>query len=81
MFRKLRTAAVLPAKTPVPSNTLNEEILTGEEVALRLKVPPTTVYEWTRRRNRRPIPNHRAGKYLRFYFSEVEKWLRGEAVG
>jgi hypothetical protein len=39
-----------------------------------------TVYELTRVRNKRPLPAMRAGKVLRFYWSDVEKWLRGEDV-
>ena len=71
-----KSVAVLPAETPVP-RTNPEPILTPEEVAVRLRLKPSTIYEMTRRRNRRPIPSRRAGKFLRFYWSEVEQWLRG----
>ena len=37
-------------------------------------------YDLTRKRNRRPMPAMRAGKVLRFYWSEVERWLRGGDV-
>ena len=67
---------VLPAIASSPVSNSLEEILTGEQVATRLKLEPSTVYELTRRRNKRPMPSYRAGKYLRFYWSEVEAWLK-----
>jgi excisionase family DNA binding protein len=56
--------------------TQPEPILTPEQVAERLQVDPKTVYSWTRRRNMRPLPAFRpGGKFLRFKWSEVERWL------
>jgi excisionase family DNA binding protein len=52
-----------------------EPLLTAEEVAERLKIKASTVYELTRRRSRQPLPFLKIGKYLRFRWSEVEKWL------
>jgi excisionase family DNA binding protein len=52
-----------------------EPILTKEDVAQRLRVEPRTVYELTRRRAKRPMPVLRVGKYLRFKWSLIEKWL------
>ena len=54
-----------------------EPILTGEQIAKLLQVRPATIYEFTRRRNngRNPMPFLRAGKFLRFRWSEVERWL------
>jgi excisionase family DNA binding protein len=70
----------MPAQAPV-SRIEPEPILTIEDIATRLKFKNTsTVYELTRKRNRRPMPAMRAGKVLRFYWSEVEQWLRGEDV-
>jgi excisionase family DNA binding protein len=60
---------------PVVSIPSLEPILTIEQVAERLQLKPSTVYELTRRRNRRPIPVLRAGKFLRFRWSEIEAWL------
>lgn len=56
-----------------PSN-----ILTPEELAERLKVPLTWVFEKTRRRAGRenPLPAMRIGRYLRFDWIEVSAWLR-----
>lgn len=60
---------------PVVSVPSSEPILTAQQVAERLQLKPSTVYELTRRRNRRPIPVLRAGKFLRFRWSEIEQWL------
>jgi len=60
---------------PVVHIPSSEPILTVEQVAERLQLKPSTIYELTRRRNRRPLPVLRAGKFLRFRWSEVEQWL------
>jgi len=52
-----------------------EPILTIEQVAERLQLKPSTVCELTRRRNRHPLPALRVGKFLRFRWSEIERWL------
>jgi excisionase family DNA binding protein len=60
---------------PVVSIQSSEPILTIEQVAERLQLKPSTVYELTRRRSRRPLPVLRVGKFLRFRRSEIEAWL------
>jgi len=60
---------------PAASSQSLEPILTIEQVAERLQLKPSTVYELTRRRNRHPLPVLRAGKFLRFRWSEIERWL------
>jgi len=62
---------------------LNEEPLTPAEVLDRFKIaydkknPNKKIYELTRRRgNRKPVPGHRVGKELRFYWSEIRQWQR-----
>jgi excisionase family DNA binding protein len=58
-----------------------ENILTPEEVAARLKVPDSWVYEKTRARCRNPIPCLRLGRYVRFDWNAVISWLEeGAAV-
>jgi hypothetical protein len=55
------------------------EILTVEQVSIRLQIPKSSVYERTRFRgsqNTVPvIPHRRVGKYLRFVASEVDSWF------
>ena len=52
-----------------------EDILTPEELAARLKVPDSWVYEKTRGRCRNPIPCLRLGRYVRFDWTSVATWL------
>jgi len=65
-----------------------EDILTPEELAARLKVRKSWVYEQTRSRNhRKPLPRLNMGRYLRFDWTKVVGWLtesdggRGERKG
>jgi excisionase family DNA binding protein len=51
------------------------DILTPEEVASRLKVPESWVYEKTRARCRNPMPCLRLGRYIRFNWTAVVSWL------
>jgi excisionase family DNA binding protein len=71
---------------PVKQHILNthlllspNNILTPEEVAARLKVPESWVYEKTRARCRNPIPCLRLGRYIRFDWNAVIRWLTLEA--
>jgi excisionase family DNA binding protein len=54
-----------------------EDILTPDELATRLKVPKSWVYEKTRSRsrNRNPLPCLRLGRYIRFDWARVVEWL------
>src|SRR6266478_3919468 len=80
---KRRTLQLVPAPATgaaapvVPISSSHEPILTGQQVAKLLQVKPSTIYEFTRRRanGRDPMPCLRAGKFLRFKWSAIEKWL------
>src|SRR6266705_5372328 len=77
MQRKPSQTAAIPA---VPIISASCEVLSVQEAAALLKVPPSSIYEWTRYRgNNRgaSIPHRKVGKYLRFLRSEVESWLLG----
>jgi hypothetical protein len=52
-----------------------EDILTPEELASRLKVRKSWVYEQTRCRNPNPLPRLNMGRYLRFDWVKVVEWL------
>jgi predicted DNA-binding transcriptional regulator AlpA len=52
-----------------------EDILTPAEVAARLKVPESWVYEKTRARCRNPMPCLRLGRFIRFDWNAVINWL------
>ncbi|MGA7462874.1 MAG: helix-turn-helix domain-containing protein [Candidatus Korobacteraceae bacterium] len=53
-----------------------EELMTVNEIAALLKVPPSWVYERARRRGRERIPHVKLGKYLRFSVAEVGTWVQ-----
>lgn len=56
------------------------DILTPEQLAKRLQVSKSWVFEQTRNRakvrNKHPLPCIRLGKYIRFSWSEVCQWMR-----
>ncbi len=52
-----------------------QDILTPKELAVRLKVPESWVFEKTRKRQQNPLPVFRIGRYLRFNWSAVAAWL------
>ncbi len=56
-----------------------EEILTPAQVAERLQVKPSWVYEQTRERaevrNSDTLPHMKMGRYLRFDWKDVIDWL------
>jgi hypothetical protein len=51
------------------------DILTPTELAARLKVRTTWVYEKLRQRDADPLPAFRCGRYLRFVWPQVSAWL------
>lgn len=55
------------------------DLLTPEELAQRLKLPKSWVFEQTRHRakvrNKTPLPCLRLGKYLRFSWVQVCEWM------
>lgn len=53
-----------------------EGLLTVEQLAERLNVPKSWVYERTRDRTNSGIPRVHVGKYVRFNLSEVIEWLK-----
>jgi hypothetical protein len=59
--------------TSAPTTISPADILTVNELAERLKVQPTWVYENQRRDN--PMPALHCGRYLRFSWPAVCTWL------
>lgn len=66
---------------PVVRPVVSEEILTIQQVAERLQMGVPTVRELLRSRNKRPLPHLKAGKFLRFKWSLIERWLDESASG
>jgi hypothetical protein len=63
-----------------PSSVERFQLLTAEELADRLRVPPSWIREQTRSRSLAgdPLPHLRLGRYVRFQWGspELEGWLR-----
>ena len=60
------------------------DILAPEELASRLKVPPSWVFEKTRQRksgSTAPLPVFKIGRYLRFNWADVSTWLESTRRG
>jgi predicted DNA-binding transcriptional regulator AlpA len=57
-----------------------EDILTPDQLAQRLQVKPSWVYEQTRDRagirSSDPLPHIKMGRYLRFDWCDVLAWLK-----
>jgi hypothetical protein len=62
-----------------PDRMEPSDLLTPEELATRLKVGKSWVFEQTRERakvrNKTPLPCIRLGKYLRFSWVQVCEWM------
>jgi excisionase family DNA binding protein len=58
-----------------------EDLLTIEELAVRLKVPKSWIYTHTRGRTKCRLPFIKLGKYLRFEEGAVRRWLESQQVG
>jgi excisionase family DNA binding protein len=55
------------------------DLLTPEELASRLKVKKSWVYEKLRQRGPNPLPYFRMGRYLRFNWPAVAAWIESTA--
>ena len=55
---------------------MTNDLMTVDELSLKLKVPKSWVYSRTRESGSDAIPRVHVGKYLRFKWDEVEEWLR-----
>lgn len=62
------------SESSAPAN-VQRALLSVEEVAALLKVPPSWVYDRTRLRTKERIPGFRLGKYWRFREADVIAWL------
>lgn len=58
---------------------LNEPFITVKQLAERLQVKTSTIWEWTRRRNTNPIPHFSVSrKVVYFKWSEVVMWVESQ---
>jgi excisionase family DNA binding protein len=59
----------------------NQELLTIEEMAIRLKVKPSWLYFRTMQTGNNSIPRVKIGKYLRFNPGAVMEWIEAQYNG
>jgi len=72
----------IPAVSSVAVPEINpSDVLTLSELAERLKVSESWVFEKTRRRNSDPLPFIKCGRYLRFLWSDVSRWMLARSNG
>jgi predicted DNA-binding transcriptional regulator AlpA len=75
----MSTAAKLASVPTNPPRLEPGDILTPEQLAERLQVSTSWVFEQTRQRakvrNDNPLPCIRLGKYLRFSWAQVCEWM------
>jgi excisionase family DNA binding protein len=57
---------------------MNQNLLSVEEIAKVLNVPPSWIYSRTRETGPESIPRIKVGKYIRFQREEVIDWLRAQ---
>jgi predicted DNA-binding transcriptional regulator AlpA len=61
------------------SDPVVEPFITVKQLAQRLQVKTSTIWEWTRRRNTNPIPHFSVSrKVVYFRWSEVVRWIEGQ---
>jgi hypothetical protein len=67
----------MPDQEPVSQQIQQSfELLTAEQLAVRLAVPKTWLLEQTRSRAEDPAPHWKLGKYVRFSLdADFYKWL------
>jgi excisionase family DNA binding protein len=73
------TGAAVANTIPTAPTTAPIVLLTVQEVAERLKIPVSSVYEKTRWRRAAtatpPLPCRKVGRYIRVIASELDAWL------
>jgi len=62
------------------SSVVADDLLTPEELAQRLKLPVSWVYEHCRERAINRLPGFKLGKYWRFRENEVLDWLKRQGA-
>ncbi len=72
-----KSALVVATTTPQPPS--NEGFITPKQLAERLHVKVSTIWEWTRRREKSPIPHFSASKKVVYFrWSEVVRWVEAQ---
>ena len=61
------------------STIIHSDLLTPEELAARLRVPVSWIYDHVRARAGERLPGFKLGKYWRFRECDVLEWLEQRA--
>jgi predicted DNA-binding transcriptional regulator AlpA len=68
-----------PSSSASPTQDTLEPFITVKQLAERLQVKTSTVWEWSRRRNTNPIPHYPVSrKVVYFRWSEVVRWIESQ---
>ena len=59
---------------------MDQDLLTVDELAEKLKVKKSWVYSKTRETGPESMPRIKAGKYIRFEMERVMDWLRAQST-
>lgn len=54
---------------------MQENLLTVDELAAKLQLPKSWVYQRTRQKGAERLPHLKCGRYCRFILPEVMEWL------
>jgi predicted DNA-binding transcriptional regulator AlpA len=73
----VNSKALKKAASMETSWSSEDELLTVPEIASALKVPVSWIYDRVRRSGPERIPHIKLGKYLRFRWLAVQRWLDG----
>jgi excisionase family DNA binding protein len=79
MRNKKSASFIIPATAPASAQ--EPVYLTKEQLAARLQLPASTIYELTRRRCENRIPHNKVGRRLRFNWNVVQAWLEKTTQG
>ncbi len=56
------------------------QMIDAKELAARLKVPVSWVYDRTRRHGPERLPFHKIGRYVRFSEEEIDEYLESKKI-
>lgn len=62
----------------IPMNTGEDELLTGDELCRKLKIKKSFLYAPVRRKGPDAVPCIMIGKYLRYNFLAVKRWIESQ---
>ena len=58
---------------------MNENLLNADEIAQKLNVPVSWIYDRTRKGGPERLPHYKVGKYVRFREDEVMAYIQGKS--